>query len=251
MEKIRNSGCFVFSQVCGVLQSRCPCGGLFKSQRADVADRDEWVEECGDKKKWEEDVRDKDERELRERENICITNPVCCYAGGKSPREAKLMFAIICVRLRRQHLNQVLIDNLIILSLRIPGLFGHMLFLSSQPNIWLLTAGKSLPRMMCWESLRYWDWDLADIGIRNIDIKEQDNIGGKKSTARYLWGDFGNFWLRTLSACFAKENIDPHVACLMLSTNVYSKYTSSSSSSCAELIYMRQCKCFYQNQRDL
>ena len=150
MEKIRNSGCFVFSQVCGVLQSRCPCGWQFKSQRADVADRDEWVEECGDKKKWEEDIGDKDERELRERQNICIKNPVCCYAGGKSPREAKLMFAIICVRLRRQHLNQALIDNLIILSRRIPGLFGHMLFLSSQPNIWLKNSSPRAKACQGW-----------------------------------------------------------------------------------------------------
>ena len=114
----------LFSQVC-VCKADVPVtGGPFKSQRADIADRDEWVEdleECGDKKKWEEDVRDKDERELRERENICITNPVCCYAEGKSTREAKPMFAIICERLRRQHLNQILIDNLVILSLRIPG----------------------------------------------------------------------------------------------------------------------------------
>ena len=126
MEEIRHKGCF-HKSVAYCKGSRCPCGGPFKSQRADVADRDEWVEECGDKKKWEEDVGDKDERELRGRENICITNPVCCYAaGGKSSREAKPLFTIICVRLRRQHLNQVLIDNLLILSLRIPGLLWHM-----------------------------------------------------------------------------------------------------------------------------
>ena len=53
---------------------------------------------------------------------FALQTPVCCYAGGKSPREAKPMFAIFCVRLRRQHLNQVLIDNLVILSLCIEGL---------------------------------------------------------------------------------------------------------------------------------
>ena len=167
MEKIRNKGCFHKSVA--YCKADVPvAGGPFKSQRADVADRDEWVEECGDKKKWEEDVGDKDERELRGRENICITNPVCCYAGGKSPREAKPMFAIICVKLRRQHLNQVLIDNSLMLSLRIPGLLWHVPLLLKL-NIWLklLTAGQSLSRMMCWESLCYWDWDLADIALEH------------------------------------------------------------------------------------
>ena len=112
MEKIRNKGCFPKSVA--YCKADVPvAGGQFKSQRADVADRDEWVEECGDKKKWEEDVGDKDERELRERENICITNPVCCYAVGQTRREAKSMFTIICVRLRRQYLNKVLVDNLL------------------------------------------------------------------------------------------------------------------------------------------
>ena len=49
-----------------------------------------------------------------EREKIfALQTPVCCYAGGKNRREAKPMFTIICVRLRRQHLNQVLVDNLL------------------------------------------------------------------------------------------------------------------------------------------
>ena len=120
MEKLRNKGCFHKSVA--YCKADVPVAGRSKANEQTLrTGMNEWksVETRRNEKKTSETRMN----ESCEGEKIfALQTPVCCYARGKSPRETKPMFTIIRVRLRRQHLNQVLIDNLLILSLRIPGL---------------------------------------------------------------------------------------------------------------------------------
>ena len=124
MEKIRNKGSFHKSVA--YCKANVPVAGRSKANEQTLrTGMNEWksVETRRNEKKTSETRMN----ESCEGEKIfALQTPVCCYAGCKSPREAKPMFALICVRLRRQHPNQVLIDNLILLSLRIPGLLWHV-----------------------------------------------------------------------------------------------------------------------------
>ena len=111
MEKIRNSGCFPKSVA--YCKADVPVAGCSKANEQTLqTEMNEWksVETRRNEKKTLETRMN----ESCEREKIfALQTPVCCYAGGKNRREAKPMFTIICVRLRRQYLNKVLVDNLL------------------------------------------------------------------------------------------------------------------------------------------